>query len=188
MNSNRFTPVFRRSLYGSIAIALHGILLGSMVGCASPHDHRFNAVLAMSWQEFDQTANSGWRAFADREEYRLAADLIEAYLREHSELTVRQRAVSHFHAGYLRARVGDIQAGVVHMQQAIVPNETPEGLGDDWNIIVLSHIAFVMGDRAKLIALEEDITRLPRSRVEFPACPGDLLEHFGQPLGTWKSK
>ena len=157
-------------------------------GCASrPKDATREALLSLPWQQFDQTLNSGWRVYSERHEYRAAADVIEVYLKQHQELTVRQRAVSHFHAGQMRVYDGRVKAGVAHMKKALVP-EIPPGLPDDWNIMVSAHIAFVTGDRATLVALKERVAALPPSRVEWPGCPADLLEHFGQPFASWKGK
>jgi hypothetical protein len=172
------------------AAILGGVILIAVgfVGCvAQPHDASRDALLSLPWQEFDQTLNSGWRVYSARREYRASADVIEVYLKQHRELTVRQRAVSHFHAGQMRVREGRTQAGLTQMRQAFVPDKTP-GLSDDWNIMVSAHIAFLTGDRATLVALKDQVVRLPPSRVEWPGCPADLLEHFGEPLGSWKSK
>lgn len=166
--------------------ALAGIV-GCFIGCvAGRHDWERDAVISLPWQQFDQILDSGWRVYSARHEYRAAADVIEVYLKQHPELTVRQGAVSHFHAGQMRVYDGRAEAGVALMKEAVVP-EIPPGLPDDWNIMVSAHIAFVTGDRAALVALKEQVAALPPSRVEWPGCPADLLEHFGQPLGSWKS-
>jgi hypothetical protein len=157
--------------------------------CTSrPKDASHDALLSLPWQQFDQTPNSGWRVYAVHHEYRTAAKLIEVYLKQHhQELTGRQRAVSHFHAGILQVRDGRMQAGLVHLKQALVPDKTP-GLSDDWNDMVTAHIAFLTGDRATLVAAKEHVASLPASSVEWPGCPSDLLEHFGAPFGSWKSR
>lgn len=172
-------------------VTMLGVLIGIagfLGGCASPpHDSDRDALLALPWQQFDQTLDSGWRVYSARHKYRAAAEVIEVYLKQHPELTVRQRAVSHFHAGQMRVRDGHTPAGLAHMKRALVPDNTP-GLSDDWNIMVSAHIAFLTGDRATLVTLKERVAGLPPSRVEWPGCPADLLEHFGEPLGSWKSK
>jgi hypothetical protein len=168
---------------------IFGVLI-SIVACfagcnTEPRDPDRYVLVSLPWQQFDQTLNSGWRVYSARHEYRAAADVIEVYLKQHQELTVRQRAVSHFHAGLMRVRDGHTPAGLALMKQALVPDNTP-GLSDDWNIMVYAHIAFLTGDRATLVALKERVASLPPSRVEWPGCPADLLEHFGQPFGSWK--
>lgn len=164
------------------------VLAHCFTGCAlRPADSGREALLALPWQQFDQTLHSGWRIYSERHEYRTSADLIEVYLKQHPELTVRQRAVSSFHAGLMRVRDGHIPDGLPHMKEALAPDNTP-GLSDDWNDMVSAHIAFLTGNRATLVALKAHVETLPASRVEWPGCPGDLLEHFGQPFGSWKSQ
>lgn len=172
-----------------------GIIVGVLIyiaawfnGCVSqPRDSERDAILSLPWQQFDQTLDSGWRVYSARREYRAAADIIEVYLKQHQDLTVRQRAVSRFHAGQMRVYDGCAKAGVALMKKALAP-EIPPGLPDDWNIMVSAHIAFVTGDRARLVALKEHVAAIPPSRVEWPNCPADLLEHFGQSLGSWSSQ
>jgi hypothetical protein len=172
----------------AVALGVLASIMGFFVSCVSgPRGSERDAILSLPWQQFDQTLDSGWRVYSVRHEYRAAADVIEVYLKQHSELTVRQRAVSHFHAGQMRVYGGRTQAGVALMSKALVP-EIPLGLPDDWNIMVSAHIAFVTGDCAKLVTLKEQVATFSPSRVEWPGCPADLLEHFGQPLGSWKSK
>jgi hypothetical protein len=172
----------------AVTLGVLASIVGCFIGCVSgPHDSERDAILSLPWQQFDQTLDSGWRVYSARHEYRAAADVIEVYLKQHPELTVRQRAVSHFHAGQMRVYDGHTEAGVALMKKALVP-EIPPGLPDDWNIMVSAHIAFVTADRATLVALKEQVAALPPSRVEWPGCPADLLEHFGQPLGSWNSK
>src|SRR5437868_11586739 len=82
-------------------------IVGCFIGCVSgPHDSERDAILSLPWQQFDQTLGSGWRVHSARHEYRAAADVIEVYLKRHPELTVRQRAVSLFHAGQMRVHDG----------------------------------------------------------------------------------
>jgi hypothetical protein len=168
------------------------VILASIVeyfmGCVSePRDREREVILSLPWQQFDQTLGSGWRIYSARRDYRAAADVIQVYLQEHPELTIRQRAVSHFHAGQMRVYEGRTDAGVALMRQALV-HDIPPGLPDDWNIMVSAHTAFLTGDRNTLVALKAQVAAIPPSRVEWPDCPADLLEHFGQPFASWKSK
>jgi hypothetical protein len=176
------------SMKRAVTLGVLASIVGCFTGCISePRDREREVILSLPWQQFDQTLGSGWRIYSARRDYQAAADVIEVYLRQHPELTVRQRAVSHFHAGQMRVYEGCTKAGVALMKQALVP-EIPPGLPDDWNIMVSAHIAFLTGDRATLVALKARVVALPPSRVEWPDCPADLLEHFGQPLASWKSE
>lgn len=160
-----------------------------LVGCVSKPTS-CDAVLSLPWEQFDQAQNSGWRKIAftehgDRGDYKGAADLIEIYLSQHQELKVEQRAVSRFHRGQLLALDGRTKAGVADMRQALVPQNTPD-LPDDWNIQASATIAFLTGDRATLVHLEEQEASLPPSRVKWPDCPANLLKHFGQAYGHFR--
>ena len=166
-------------------------VVACLVGCISqPQNPAHDAMLSLPWEQFDQSTNSGWRtlAFTDRgapRDYRAAADMIEAYLRQHPELKVDQRAVSRFHVGQLLAMDGLTKAGAANMKQALVPEDTPD-LPADWNIMVSATIAFLTGDRATLVHLKEQVASLPPSRVKWPNNIDFLLEHWGQPYGHFR--
>jgi hypothetical protein len=81
---------------------------------------------------------------------------------------------------------GNIPAGLVHLDQALTPDKTP-GLPDDWNCMVTAHKAFLLGDRATLATIKEQVARLPPTSVEWPNCPTDLLKHFGERYGSWEA-
>src|SRR5215213_11831956 len=76
------------------------------------------ALLSLPWKQFDQTQGSGWRVYVNpaRKEYLKAAKLIEDYLERHDELSVRQRAICHYHAAHqyiyraVRGGEGDVRA------------------------------------------------------------------------------
>ena len=141
-----------------------------------------DVLLALPWKQFDQTLGSGWRVYAARDEHLLAARLIERYLGGRSDLTPVQRAVSHFHAGAELARVNLHKEAVLHFDQAIVPAGS-KGVPEDWNELVTANRAFLLGDRAALLACKQrvDAMRSPAFRDTFAL----LLEYLGQPWGAW---
>src|SRR5688572_28344595 len=75
-------------------------------------------LVALPWKQFDQTLGSGWRIYADRGEHLAAARLIETYLARRSDLTLVQRAVSHFHAGAELARENLYEEALRHLEHA----------------------------------------------------------------------
>jgi len=71
----------RSSRFGIIStlfVILSGVCLG---GCASPERGQRKVLLALAYNEFDQTYGSGFRLLYDRGEYFKGAVLIEDYLR-----------------------------------------------------------------------------------------------------------
>jgi hypothetical protein len=141
-----------------------------------------DVLLALPWKQFDQTLGSGWRVYATRDQHLRAARLIERYLAERNDLTPVQRAVSHFHAGAELARVNIHKEALSHFDQAIVAAGS-KGVPEDWNELVAANKAFVLGDRAALLAAKQrvDAMRSPAFRETFAT----LLEYLGQPWGAW---
>lgn len=190
-------------------MTLHYCLLGLIVLTAhclgrsddrdrSPVDPDRETLLALPWQQFDQTQNSGWRVYVNptRKEYLLAAKLIEDYLARHDELSPRQRVITHYHAAhqYIYRAVltgeGTTRDAFPHLDKALVPApETAPSL--DWNDMVISTKAFLMSDRATLLAVKKRVAALPPESVRFlksPNSPDELLSNLGKPYGSWFSK
>jgi len=163
-----------------------------------PRDPDRESLLALSWKEFDQTQNSGWRIYVNptRKDYAPAIKLIEDYLVRHDELLPRQRAICHYHGAHhyiyraVRAGQGDPRDAIPHLDQAIVPQDTTPPSAD-WNDLVLATKAFLLGDRATLLAVKARVAALPLGTVKYlqsPSSPDDLLTHLGQPYGDWFPK
>jgi hypothetical protein len=155
-------------------------------------DHE--ALLSLPWEQFDQTQNSGWRVYVNptSKQYLEAARLIEAYLARHNDLPARQRALSYFHAGmqyvfYARENVGDPLAALPDLDKAIVSGKEPAH-SIDWNEMVIATKAFLVGDRATLLAVRERVAAMPTASVEWPNYADDLLRNLGKPYGSWWPK
>lgn len=136
-----------------IAITLVSGLVGAEERSADVERER---LLALSWKQFDQTLGAGWRVYAARGEHHRAADLIVAYLDQRTDLTVPQRAISNLHAAAEFARVGLTEPALRHLDQADVPPGT-KGVPEDWNELVISMKAFLVGDRAALLASKQRV-------------------------------
>jgi hypothetical protein len=139
-------------------------------------------LLGLLWKQFDQTLGSGWRVYAARGEHHEAAELIVAYLKRRTDLTLSQRAVSNLHAAAEFARVGLMEPALRHLDEADVPPGTT-GVPEDWNELVISMKAFLAGDRAALLASKQRVESMKK-----PAYRGSadrFLKHLGQRFGAW---
>lgn len=139
-------------------------------------------LLALPWKQFDQTLGSGWRTYACRKEYGAAAELIEAYLARRTDLTPTQRAISHFHAAAELARENRYQEALRHLKTAEVAPGS-RGVPQDWNELVVSTRAFLLGDREALLASKRRVEAM-RSPA-YPHSAERYLEHLGQRYGVW---
>jgi hypothetical protein len=180
-----------------LCVVWNVIALAALLGAAERRqdDPDREALLSLSWQEFDQKQNSGWRVFVnpDRKEYLVGARLIEAYLERHRDLTARQRALLHYHAVHLyiyravRGGEGDVKEALPHLEGAVVAHgEEPPSA--DWNDLVQATKAFLLGDRNELLAVRARLASLPPASIKFmqpPHSADDLLAHLGKPYGSW---
>jgi uncharacterized protein (TIGR02246 family) len=146
----------------------------------SPTDDE--ALLALPWKQFDQTPGAGWRVYAGRNEHRRAAELIETYLARRTDLTPAQRAISHFHAGAELARENLYERALHHLEKAEVPIGT-RGVPQDWNELVISTRAFLLGDREALLASKARVDAM--QSPAFPDSAARLLQYMGQRYGAW---
>ena len=140
------------------------------------------AMLALPWLKFDQTYGSGWRVLFARKQYLQAAELIEVYLRRHDELIARERAVSHMHAAQNFARAGRTEAALAHLDKASISPGT-KNMSEDWNELVISMRAFLIGDRDGLVASKRRVSAM--TSPAFPDNADELLSHFGKRYGIW---
>lgn len=159
-------------------------MIGSeFVGAAERSaDVERETLLALPWKQFDQTVGAGWRVYAARGEHQQAAELIVAYLDQRADLTVSQRAVSNLHAAAEFARVGLREIALRHLDQADVPPGT-KGVPEDWNELVISMRAFLLGDRAALLASKRRVEAM--RKPAFPDAADRYLKHLGQRFGAW---
>jgi hypothetical protein len=139
-------------------------------------------LVELPWKQFDQTLGSGWRIHADRGEHLAAARLIETYLARRSDLTPTQRAISHFHAGAELARENLYEAALHHLEHAQVPPGT-RGVPEDWNELVIATRAFLLDDRAALLASKQRVEAM--KSPAFAGSAAKYLQYLGQRYGAW---
>lgn len=170
------------NVMAAVSLAVVMIAFGSVGAAERAADAERAMLLALPFKQFDQTLGSGWRVYADRGEHHQAAELIVAYLEQHADLTVPQRAISNFHAGAEFARVGLMERALPHLDQADVPPGT-KGIPEDWNELVISTRAFLLGDRAALLASKQRVEAM--QKPAFPDSAERYMKYLGQRFGVW---
>ena len=80
------------------------------------------------------------------------------------------------------ARENLYEEALRHLELAEVPPGT-RGVPADWNELVISTRAFLLGDRAALIASKQRVAAM-RSPA-YPQSAARYLEHFGQRYAAW---
>jgi len=148
-----------------IAILLAAAALQAAAPAPDPCPVDERAMLALPLDAFDQDMAGGWRALSQRPGCAArAADLIRAY----REAAQRRMAILYWHEAQLRAEAGETDAAVRLMGQARHPTEE-----DGWNAYVDASIAFLRGDRDRLVAARDRLAALPMPEgfreARFPA-------------------
>jgi hypothetical protein len=138
--------------------------------------------LRLSFDEFDQTMDGGWRTVAHEGNYRAAARMIERYLERYPDLEAGQQRILHFHAGQMLAFEGDYPSAIRHLNCSY---EDPERSDSPvrWNDYVHATIAFLENDRPSLLRYRESIASGPMFEGRIPNLhvADRLIEKFGEP-------
>lgn len=114
--------------------------------CQQLYEQHLAADLALTYEQFDQTMDAGFRPLAGAGCYRQAADLIEAYIEEHD---APQRSLR-WHVAQMRAVDGDSEAAVASARSVLSETEDFTEQPLRWNDYVLATIAFLEKDREAL--------------------------------------
>ncbi|QNR97161.1 hypothetical protein ICJ04_17055 [Stenotrophomonas sp. 169] len=103
------------------------------------------AMLALSFEAFDQDLQGGWRTLGEAKGcHAEAADLIAEYRRVHQP---QEGNVLTWHEAQMRANAGQSAAAVPLMRQSL---RGPDGEASGWNANVEGSIAFLERDNAAL--------------------------------------
>lgn len=141
-----------------------------------------NGGASMTFDEFDQREDSGWRAIARQGDFAGAARAIEAYLEAHPALEDRQTGILHFHAAQMHAFAGAVDEALRHLPLSLDRDEPADPLVR-WNDYVAATEAFLRGDRAALLAARERIARGKARNGQVPNLHvvDRLIAGFGKP-------
>lgn len=115
--------------------------------CESLYQQHLESDLSLSYQEFDQTMGSGFRALDEKGCTRHAADLIEAYI----EATGAGKSSLRWHIAQLRASHGDYAEAIEYARASLLEEDKAASIPLRWNDYVLATIAFLEKDREALI-------------------------------------
>ena len=111
-------------------------------------------VLALGIEAFDQDMNGGWRKIASELGCEsVAADVIMRY----RALLQSRMGLLYWHEAQLRAMMGDKPTAIALMRKSVKQDD--QGFG--WNDYVDASIAYLEGDKQKLLNARERLARLP---------------------------
>jgi hypothetical protein len=117
-----------------------------------------DAMLALSYNEFDQNPDTGWRKVAEPGCEEVAADLIIDWRTHHN----RQDKMLFWHEGQLRAEAGQYQSAVALFKLSRKTRAEDRGWG--WNIYVNGSIAFLQGNKRALQKAKRNLANLRKPK------------------------
>jgi hypothetical protein len=145
-------------------------------------EQNLNYLLTLSYDEFDQSHDGGWRTLSAEKCYFLAGKLIDVYLNTHPELLVWQSANLLFHAGQLYAFDNRNFLAVQRMRDAVW---SLEGFPNtNWNGYVNATIFFLQKNRVGFNVQRQVVlrstTEVNKSNAEIV---DNMLRHFHASYG-----
>lgn len=144
------------------ALVSGAILLIAMTPSSEPDSsictYDKDGMLGLSYNEFDQNPDTGWRKVAVPGCEEVAADLIIDW-RTHNN---RQDKILFWHEGQLRAEAGQYQSAIALFKLSRKTKAEDRGWG--WNIYVDGSIAFLQGDKRALQRAKRNLANLRKPK------------------------
>jgi hypothetical protein len=151
--------MMKRKIFALVSGAM---LLMAMASTAESNPSRCtydkDAILGLSYKEFDQNPDAGWRKVAVPGCEEVAADLIIAWRTHHN----RQDKILFWHEGQLRAEAGQYQSAITLFKLSRKTKAEDRGWG--WNIYVDGSIAFLKGDKKALQKAKRNLANLRKPK------------------------
>jgi hypothetical protein len=148
--------------------------------CAAQFKETGPTALALEYPEFERKKGNGFHALADKGCHKEAGDLIEQYMARNKDVPVHL----HWHLAQMRAMAGQKEEAVKHARATLWPDATASGQSFRWNDYVLGTIAFLEGDKAKLIEHRDSVNdhvRMNKNNIANIAVLNRLIDNFGKP-------
>ena len=125
------------------------------IDCKVEYKKHLITDLELSYEEFDQTMNSGMRVLGNAGCHQETADLIEAYIEKNQATENSLR----WHIAQQRAMSGDYPRSILSAKQVLSEKEDFSVQPLRWNDYVLATIAFMEGDQKALIAHRNEVAK-----------------------------
>lgn len=141
----------------ALVVCSHAASDSSIISSCELSDEDLARILELSFEDFDQNPDDGWRPYYDSGCYGQAAALLTKYISRYPDRISRHYMLP-FHAGQMFALNNEYEKAESWMKKGYSPNESKT---IDWNAFVDANIAFVRKDRTKLLQMRERIARQP---------------------------
>jgi len=118
--------------------------------------HDREAILALEFVAFDQTAGSGWRPLYEAGCYQEAAELVRDWGARHGQT----QSIIPYHEAQLWGYAGRSDVAIPLFER--IYREMTAEASDPWKLYTEGNLAFLQRDRARLEAATAKLAALPR--------------------------
>jgi hypothetical protein len=125
------------------------------IDCTNEYQKHVKTDLNLTYEEFDQTQNSGMRILGNAGCHKETADLIEAYIQKNQ---ARENSLR-WHVAQQRAMADDYPLSIISAKQALLAEENFAVRPLRWNDYVLATIAFMEGNKEALVAHRNEVAK-----------------------------
>ena len=135
--------------------------------------------MLLSYKEFDETENKGWRVYYKIGDHITAYKLIDAYIKEHSK-TLESGQIRHLylHSAQIEAIVNNYKEAVVKLKKALSDDNV---IDKEWNIYINGFISFLNRDIDALKAYKAN----SGSNLEYMSKLELLIRNFNKPYSEF---
>lgn len=151
--------------------------------CQTLLEKHLESDMGLSYEEFDQTMDSGFRVLSAQGCHGESAELIERYM----EVNSAEQSSLRWHIAQARAMAGENSEAVRYARTTLLEKEDFSERPLRWNDYVLATIAFLEGDRDKLMVhrnkIAEGVGEHPGNELNLRLVDA-LIDHSGIDYST----
>jgi hypothetical protein len=147
--------------------------------CAAQLKEVAPAALELEYTQFEKQNGKGFHLLAEKGCHQEAGDLIEQYMGRNKNTPV----FLHWHLAQMRAMAGQKEEAIKHARATLWSEAAASGQGFKWNDYVLGTIAFLEGDKAKLIEHRDRVgshARMNKGNITNVIVLNQLVDNFGK--------
>ncbi|MCA0131704.1 hypothetical protein [Winogradskyella alexanderae] len=136
-----------------------------------------DSIMELSFYEFDQNMDGGWRYYSNKEDFESATTLIKLYLEKHQDIESAKRGIISFHCGQMLALLDKNEEAIPYMEAS----KMKENDVMNWDVYVDATIAFLKKEREtfdKKKAELKEKSRLPQDQNRNLIFLNKLEAHF----------
>lgn len=130
-------------------------------------NEELDRLLTLSYDDFDQNFDGGWRTLSFKDNCKPAAQkIIELYILFDNAINSNQLKLLRWHAGQVAADLGNYPLAIAFFNASIDNDGESSKSKKPWNLYAKGSIAFLMRDKNALQQIRDELSVIPVSEDE----------------------